>query len=201
MNKPKLILFDFGGVLIDYSNSFQTASKESGIPIEYLDTAFDNNEDDITVGKISPNDIYQLAVKDSGIEADIEYDFVNSWVKDYITIKPAYNLLLELSEDYLIGILSNTYKDIIEQTIKSKKIPNIKYSYIFESCEIGYKKPNKQIFKYVEENTKLRGEEIFFIDDRQDFLDTAEEFKWNTFLFDKNNPEKAVRNLRRIFTY
>lgn len=196
MHEPKLILFDFGGVLVDYSNSFKTASKESGIPIEHMDRAFDDNEDDITVGKISPNDIYQLAVKDSGIKADLDYDFINSWVRDYIPIKPSYNFLLQLSEEYMIGILSNVYRGIISESIEMNKIPRIEYNYIFESCEIGYKKPEKKIYKYVEEKTGLAGEEILFIDDRRDFVEGAKEVKWRTFLFDNTEPRESVKRIK-----
>jgi FMN phosphatase YigB (HAD superfamily) len=196
MNKPKLILFDFGGVLVDYSQSFVTASREQNIPIEYLDNAFDNNEDDITRGKIKPQDIYKIAVKESGVQVGDDYDFTSSWVRDYIVIEAAYDLLVTLSKNYFVGILSNIYKGILERSIKIGKLPNIEYNYIFESCEISYKKPEIGIYRYVEERTGLEGSEILFIDDRQDFIDGAKELNWGTFLFNSLDPIAAIEQLR-----
>jgi putative hydrolase of the HAD superfamily len=198
MSKPKLILFDFGGVLINYSKSFQTASLEQGIPIEYLDKAFDEKEEDITLGNVFPQDIYITALKENSIEADENYDFLESWIKDYEIIRPAFNLLLELSKKYSVGILSNTYKGVINKTIEMGKLPDIKYRYIFESCEIGHKKPDIEIYEYVEEETGLKGKEILFIDDRKDFTDIANHIAWGTFHFDNSNP---ISSLSKFLEY
>ena len=196
MNKPKLILFDFGGVLIDYSKSFVIASKEQNIPIEYLNSAFDNSEDDITRGRITPQGIYEIAVKESGVQASDEYDFISSWVRDYKIIKPSYDFVVTLLKKNNVGILSNTYKGIIRRSIEMGKIPDIEYDYIFESCEICYKKPEIEIYRYVEERTGLKGSEILFIDDRQDFIDGAKELNWSTFLFNSLDPIASIEQLR-----
>ncbi len=198
MKNIKLILFDFGGVLVDYSKSFQTASKEQGIPIEYLDNAFDNNEEDITKGIIEPQDIFNMAVKESGVGADIKYDFVNSWVRDYKVIQPTWDLLAELSKTYQVGILSNVYKGMIVESIKLGRLPDINYSYIFESCEIGNRKPEKEIYEYVEKETGFSSKEILFIDDRQDFIEGAQRIGWITYLFDSTNPVVSVPQILDI---
>lgn len=191
----KLILFDFGGVLVDYSKSFQTASREQNIPMEYLDKAFDDNEEDITLGRISPQDIYILALKENSIKADKNYNFLESWVKDYEIIEPIANILPTLSKKYSVGILSNIYKGIIPKSIELKKLPNIKYDYIFESCEVGYKKPDVEIYKYVEDVTGFEGEDILFVDDRTDFINPAKKLNWNTFLFNNRDPINSVYQL------
>jgi putative hydrolase of the HAD superfamily len=199
MNKPKLILFDFGGVLIDYSQSFQTASKEQNIPIEFLDNSFDTNHEDITVGKITPEDIYQIALTESNMEIGDDYNFTDSWVRDYQTIQPTYEFLEELSHNYVVGILSNTYKGIIKRSIELNRIPNVKYKYIFQSCELGYQKPEIDIYKYVEDRTGLKGKDILFIDDREDYIDSAKQLNWNTFLFDNSNPITSVAQIKDTY--
>jgi FMN phosphatase YigB (HAD superfamily) len=199
MSKPKLILFDFGGVLVDYSKSFETASREQNLPIEYIDSTFDNNNDPITKGEITPQDIYRLAVRESGIEADLNYDFVDSWARDYDVIEASYNFLIDLSIKYPIGILSNTYKGLLDKSIALNKIPNVEYNYIFESCNIGYKKPEIEIYKYVEEKTGLKSSNILFIDDREDFISGANNLGWETFLFDSLNPIMSVEQIQKKY--
>jgi FMN phosphatase YigB (HAD superfamily) len=199
MNKPELILFDFGGVLIDYSQSFQTASKEQNIPIEFLDNAFDINHEDITVGKITPEDIYQIALTESNMEIGDGYNFTDSWVRDYQTILPTYEFLEELSHNYVVGILSNIYKGMIKRSIELNRLPNIQYPYIFESCEIGYRKPEIDIYKYVEEKTGIKGNDILFIDDRPDYIEGAEVLNWNTFLFDNSDPITSVEQIKDTY--
>ena len=52
--KPKLILFDIGGVLIDCNNAFKQASIDLNIPHKIIDATFDVYDREITLGEITP---------------------------------------------------------------------------------------------------------------------------------------------------
>jgi len=198
MIKPKLILFDIGGVLIDYSRSFQTASKEQNIPIEDIDKVFDTHryEKKITLGEVTPQEFYLKVREECNPKIDKEYDFVDSWIRDYRSIKPTYDFIIDIKDDFSIGLLSNIYKGIVSGIINNNLIPNIDYSFKFLSCDINKKKPEEDIYNYVEESTGLKGKDILFIDDREDYLTVPKQMKWTTFLFNMEDPQKSITELR-----
>ncbi len=198
-NLPKLVLFDIGDVLIDYSKSFETASKEQGVSREYFDNGFDKYDIDITRGHITPNDLYARVIEENKLDIDPQYDFLQSWIRDYQSIEPTYKFLKEISDSYKIGLLSNIYKGITPNLILCELIPDIEYSFKFLSCEIGYIKPEKEIYEEVEKVTSLRGSEIFFLDDRESFLEVPKKMGWGTFQFEKENREGSIEKLRQLF--
>ena len=55
-----------------------------------------------------------------------------------------------------------------------------KFDYVYLSFEIGLKKPNKDIYKYVLNNLKIEPKEILFIDDDTNNILAAKECGWNT---------------------
>ena len=198
MQDYKLILFDVGGVLINYSNAFVTASKELNIPVELLDATYDKYEREVTAGKMTPQDLYISSLKDNGLKADENYDFLKSWIKDYSSITPTFNLVLDLEGKYNLGLLSNIYTGTLNALIKQNLIPNIKYVHTFLSCDMGMQKPDKEIYEKIIEITKLAPDDILFIDDRDDYLSPPKAMGWNTFKFDKDNPEVSVSALRKL---
>lgn len=192
----KLVLFDIGGVFIYYPNSFITASTELKTPAEFFDKTFDKYEDALTLGKITPQEMFKLSVAENHLSVDTNYDFAKSWVADYKHVLPAYELAKDLSKAYKIGLFSNIYKDLVPMLITQNFIPNINFTYEFLSCDTGLQKPNLDAYEYVQKTTKLLPHEIFFIDDRTDYLNPAIKFGWANFKFDRENPDISVAQLR-----
>lgn len=175
----KLILFDIGGVQIEYSNVFKTVSKEQNFPQKLIDATFDKYDREITIGKITPQELYLTCINENNLMADTNYDFTDSWLRDFNIIKPTYELIPQLKQHYKIGLFSNFYKNMVPELIKRKLIQNINYDYILFT-------------------TGLKPSQIFFIDDRDDYLNTANKLDWNTFKFNTANPEESVNDLRKI---
>lgn len=187
MKQAQLILFDIGGVLVDCNDSFKTAASDLNIPIELIDEAFDKYEAEITLGEISPQELYQYILKKNKISKDSNYNFTENWVKDYKVIPDSYDLLIDLSSHYKLGLLSNTYKGIVGESIISNKMPDILYAYKFLSCDLAMQKPNQDIYDYVENETGYKGSEILFIDDRIDFLEIPKRIGWQTVLYNSSS--------------
>jgi len=198
LSRYKLVLFDIGGVLINYDKVFNTASKEQDIPIEYINNTFDKYDEEITRGKITPQEMYLQVLKENKISKDNKYNFVDSWVRDYEKIPQTYDSILKISNNFQVGILSNIYTGIFELLIQKDLVPNIKYKNIFLSCDLGFRKPEVEIFKHVENTSNLKSEEILLIDDQEDNLAQAKERGWGTFLFDRLNPEASNENIQKI---
>jgi len=197
----KLILFDIGGVLIDYSDVFRTVSIEQKFPHEFIDKTFDKYDKDITIGKITPQELYLKCLNENGLVANKNYDFMDSWLRDYAVIKPTFDLIELLQQEhkeYKIGLFSNIYKGMVTEMMKRQLIPNINYNYIFLSCDIGIQKPDKQIYDYALSTTGLKPNQILFIDDRDGYLEPAINTGWNTFKFSRQDPKQSIIRLKEL---
>ncbi len=196
MTNPKLILFDIGGVLIEYGNVFKTAATELNIPHNLIDSTFDLYDKEITTGKITPQDLYRNCLRNNKIKADANYDFMLSWIKDYSSIRPTHDLLIELSTQYQVGLFSNIYKGMVPELIKQDLVPDVDYKYQFISCDMGLQKPDEETYKYVNHVVDVSPHKILFIDDVDENLQVARKFDWQTYLFSRKNPRESVYNLR-----
>ncbi len=196
--KTKLILFDIGGVLIEYKDVFKTASSEQGFSIDLINKTFDKYDSEITTGKITPQQLYEICLDENNIQADRSYDFLNSWLKDYVCIKPAFDFVQLLKNQYMVGIFSNIYKGMVPKMIQGGLLPKIGYDYIFESCEMGLQKPDKDAYDFIMNATQLEPDEIFFIDNKVENLLPAIRLGWKTFEFLRENPNASVSKLKEI---
>jgi HAD superfamily hydrolase (TIGR01509 family) len=201
MDKPKLILFDIGGVLIEYGNVFKTASTELGIPHALIDSTFDKYDAEITTGIITPQELYLNCLSNNKIDADHNYIFMLSWIKDYTSIKSTHDLLIELVAKYKVGLFSNIYKGMIPELIKQDLLPNINYTYQFISCDTGLQKPDINAYKAIMDTVNYPANELLFIDDKQENIDVANNLGWKTYLFTRENTTESVIELRKLLLW
>lgn len=54
------------------------------------------------------------------------------------------------------------------------------FDYVWLSFELGLRKPDERIYKVVEEQCKIKPNNIMFIDDREDNIEAARNRGWNT---------------------
>lgn len=196
--KIKLVLFDIGGVLINYEQAFRNASIEQYIPYELIGSAFDKYDREITSGEITPQELYLKCLEENNLKADKNYDFTDSWIRDYSSIKPTYDLVHKLKSFYRVGLFSNIYKNMIPILRKKKLIPDIAYDFLFISCDTGLQKPDLEAYKHILETTKLGPSQILFVDDRDDNLTVAEYLKWKIFKFSKTDPASSAKKLTEM---
>ena len=196
--KIKFVYFDVGGVLIDYSQYFVTACKKYNLDNQLLKAYFLSLENDMTKGILRPEEFWKKCTEYFNIEHDQQFNFTDSWISDYKSIKPTYDFIYQIKERYKIGLITNIYHGMVEKIMKANKIPNIQYSSIIESCVIGHKKPEIDIFKIATQQSGVKPEEILFIDDFSHFLEGAKKLGWQTFLFETVNPEQSIKKLEKI---
>ncbi len=195
MNKPKLILFDIGGVIHEYQHVFETAAKDLGVSADLIGAMFDKYDDQITRGFITPEDLYRFIRDEYKLDTPADYDFFRSWVSDFEINKATYELILQLAPSYQLGLLSNIYQGMVEDFQTTGLLPRVEYLVKAVSCNIGMKKPDADIYDYVETVSGLSGGEIFFIDDKQENTDVAKERGWQVHTFNRFDPATSVQSL------
>ncbi len=171
----KNIIFDMGGVLIDYN------------PEKTLYGLFDRQTADILLreifrnpiwadkdrGIISPEEI--MAQKRDAIPAEV-FEKVSEMVDNFYPYMPPFEkmhgLVKQLKENgYGIYLLSNASSDFHE---RRKDIPALAlFDGVVVSADYKLLKPEKEIYLTLFEKFGLKPEECFFIDDVQANIDGA----------------------------
>lgn len=196
--KPKIILFDIGGVLIEYGNVFKNVATEQNFDHKLIDATFDKYDDEITLGKITPQELYLKCLDENSIKADRDYNFIDGWVRDYEIIKPTHELVHQLSHKYKIGLFSNIYKAMVPEMIKRDVLPKIDYYKTFLSCEMGLQKPDLKAYRFITDSLGFEPQQILFVDDKAENLVPASQLGWKTFEFNRHDPEVSVVELNKI---
>ena len=104
-------------------------------------------------------------------------------------------LLAKLKKKYPLYLISNTNKmhfDYIKENFKILR----HFKKTFPSHEVGYRKPEPQIYKKVLKKIKLKPEETVFVDDVEKFVDGARAIGMHAIQF--RNPRQLVREFRKL---
>lgn len=187
MKQNKLILFDWGNIVEAHTTGYN------------LYTAYEKLAKDIgyTEKKQFTKTLSEYGW--SVIQNYEEFEKMFNKLKKEYNLTCSYNEFLEkldkyfedveyyenvrdyersLKEKCYIGVLSNL--GIVERARIDKQLGLDNYDYVFLSFEIGLKKPNNDIYEYVEEHVTFKPENILFIDDREDNIMVAKKRGWNT---------------------
>ena len=157
MKKIKFIYFDIGGVMNDWSDSFRTVTSKFKINFEEFNKLWSGKIwDDITRGKISPQDVWKLAIKKFGLKNADNYNFVESWMGDYRPRLEVHELARQLSKKYKIGLISNLYKGMMPRLIEKGMVTEEEILLIDDRKDFieGAKKSGWQTFWFGEKNVK-----------------------------------------------
>ena len=175
----KVILFDIGGVLINWKDEwlYEEISKQIGMPFKKIESKFNANLCSLFESKINEKEFWNLVL---GSDNKIDHKIISKTFLKMSSIN--YNFLnfaksLKL-DGHHIGILSNLTPET------STCIPNSlldDFDYLFYSNSLKMSKPNAEIYQHV--CNKIPSKNILFIDDKQENLDAAKLFGMDTVLF------------------
>lgn len=172
----KNIIFDFGDIFIDLdkpatTNEFlKLGLKAPIIEINKINEAFE-------VGDISTNAFlqqYKIWLPNA-----YEHEIVAAWnsiIKEFPIHRLEFIQQLQKEGNYRLFLLSNT-NDLHIEYIKGQ----VSFFEDFKNCfeqfylsqEIGFRKPNNNIYEFVLETNSLKPEESLFIDDTKINTDAA----------------------------
>ncbi len=187
----KAVIFDADGVVVNGGHFSEQYAQKHGIPHEIMLPFFKGEFQKCLVGKLD----FRKAVK----------PYLSQW-KWQGTAEEFLNYWFQL-RNHLDEKLVKKAKQLREKSIKcliasnqevnrSKFLENeMKFSEIFDrtyySAAIGYKKPQKEFWKYLQKDLDkegIRKEDVLFWDDKTENVNSAREFGWNAELY-KNYEE------------
>lgn len=175
MKKADLLLFDLGGVFVEW-DGIGPLRQISGRPLSPEDARrfwlespwvrrFEAGQ--CTSLEFADGVITELEIK-LGREAFLA-EFV-SW--DRGPLPGAIDLLETLRERWPLACLSNN-NELHWQILQDQHRLTRYFKYAFASHEVGAVKPDREIFEYVLEKTGMNGGEILFFDDNPECVKAA----------------------------
>lgn len=195
--KYSAVVFDLGQVLIpfDYNIFINAIDKhQSGLGEAFVKRY---NEDyhihrDFERGKISEKDFLDqmLTWLDHKITAE---QFIKYWSSIFWLNDDVISLLPILKKKYKLYLLSNT--NVIHQKYGYQHYEFLKmFDKLFLSHEVGFVKPEEEIYRAVERFSGFPSQELIFIDDIKEYADAAIKLGWDAIQF--VGYEDLVKNFR-----
>ncbi len=197
----KNIVFDFGGVLldIDYHKTYVALENLMGIGFD-PNTLSPNSLKvlhDFEIGSISVETFLWNLQLISTKEMPQGLDLIKAWNAMLIGWdKDKFDFLLDLKSKYKVYLLSNTnelHLNWVYQDLKTNH--NIEdfdtrfFNKTYYSHLIEKRKPNADIFEYVQNDSLLNPSETLFIDDIKENVEAAKSLGWHTY---HHNPKENL---------
>jgi putative hydrolase of the HAD superfamily len=179
-SRIKAIIFDLGGVLIDFDHTL-AAKRISKFthksPEEIYELFFDSKlTGDFEEGKVSPRDFFQGVKEKLSLGLDFT-QFVPIWNEIFfLTDKnhKVYNLACALKNKYRLALLSNINVLHYEYLRRNFSFFDA-FDKLITSCELGFRKPHPLIYEKALRILGVLPEEVFYTDDRKELVESAKE--------------------------
>jgi epoxide hydrolase-like predicted phosphatase len=186
------VIFDLGGVVVDWSNSitYRYIEDKYRIPAEDFKRLAELGMPDVQRGIISEEKWMRMVFKHFG---DPPNDLVNIWERTFTAAK--FNeQVLELVKGlklggYKVAALSNI-EPSRARWLRQHRIDDY-FDIVIFSCEVGLRKPDLPdspgdggIYELILNRMKLTPSECLFIDDNSNCLMAAEKLGIKTILFE-----------------
>ncbi|MGA2143108.1 MAG: HAD family phosphatase [Brevinematales bacterium] len=179
---PKVVLFDLGNVVINYSlqKTVENWSKSSGIPAEVILSKFDFNDDTFhrfERGEITPSRFKKYISGRIGYEFS-DAEFEQGFDAMFTGLMPEIeNVMTSLRNgSYRVAALSNT-NEIHERFVLKKYNRALScFDKLFLSHRIRSRKPERAAFDTVIDYFKVSPSDILFFDDNPENVGMASSF-------------------------
>lgn len=173
-----LYIFDMGNVIIDidFNRVFAVWSKLSGVPLASIKKNFTAGEifNLHERGNITDIEFAEEINSELGMSLSFE-QFAEGWQAIFIAVRPeVIDIMNKLREQgHRVVVLSNTNR--LHHDYWPKHYPEIAASadFLYLSQDLGMRKPDPELFKYVLESEAVEAQDAVFFDDLQTNVDAA----------------------------
>ncbi len=207
--RPMWVVFDVGGVLLDWRSSLSAVAAELGITRDQLlgvlfgQSVPKNIGTAMLLGEIPAEAGWAVVLKRL---AKNGYDPAPVFAQTYAakfwsrdTLKLA-GVLHETG--YKLAIMSNSWLGLTDPKKKEDFPKELQlFDNIFDSSVEGMKKPDVTFYELAEQRTEAKRKDLFLIDDDEENLATAKQRGWQTFRYemgDERDGHESNKELRSM---
>jgi putative hydrolase of the HAD superfamily len=203
LNNIKVLLFDFGGVVVDIDRE-RAVQRFEEIGVEQADSLLNSYKQNgiflqLEEGILTPGEFYnalcELAGKDIPSER-IDY----AWMGFFPSVnQDRLNFINELRKKYRVCLLSNTNPIIMEwarsaQFSQEGKPLDTYFDKLYLSYQMGMVKPKHEIFEQILKSENVTPEHIMFFDDGPANIETASAMGFKTQLVEEGQDFRILFN-------
>ena len=127
------------------------------------------------------------------------------WGKYYLdNIEPITEMrdcIAWAAEHYKIGLMTNIMPGLVKQMLARDILPNLSYDAIIDSSEVGFIKPEVEIYEAAQNLVGCTPEELLLIDDSRPNLMAAERLGWHVLWFDDYRPGEGATRVREALAF
>ncbi|TAN63451.1 HAD family phosphatase [bacterium] len=177
MTRPSGVIFDIGGVLIDFDHMLicERLAKDCGLtPADVYAKIFTSGiEADYDTGALSTDEFLSAVCRAITLNMP-RAELSEIWCGIFSEKKDVTSIIRSIHGKTRLMLLSNTNELHFEYARKKFPVLDSLFEPKFLSFEIGLRKPDPAIYKKVIELTCLNSKDLVYIDDRQDYVDAAQ---------------------------
>ena len=178
--KISAIITDLGGVLINVNHSAMYAglARHSSMSAEQIGNSFDprvlsGHEVELGKGIITPQTFFEIISKQLKLSSISFEEFKRIYSELFSLKEDALALIRSLSKKYPVAMMSNTNEMHYERWSKMLGKDIKLFNELILSFQIGYVKPQPQIYLEAARRLGLEPQQCIFIDDMQEYVDAA----------------------------
>lgn len=204
--KPKWIIFDVGGVLLDWRSSSIVTAKALGVARDdlfealYDQTAPVSIGEKMNIGELTAEEGWSLVLKRLGNTSLTPEQIISGWYARAYWFDETLKLVSDLySAGYNMAIMSNSWLGLtnpMKREIFPEELQN--FTYVFDSSVEKIKKPDARFYELVESRIGNKQEALLLIDDDSKNLQPAEERGWQTFCFTLDEASRSKRSVNQL---
>jgi len=199
LNGVSFVYIDVNGVLVRFFHrAFSQIAEEAGIGSDMVETLFWRHNDAVCRGELPLDDFNALFQRELGLK---DFDWKEYYMVSVDPMPHVAELVSWVGEHYNFGLLTNSMPGFVKELLSSGKIPNLPYSVIVDSSEVGSVKPEPGIYEIAQERAGVEPNEILLIDDGRTNLMAADRFGWHVLWFDDFRPEESLERARRALAF
>jgi FMN phosphatase YigB (HAD superfamily)/DNA-binding XRE family transcriptional regulator len=198
-NGVKFVYFDINGCLVRFFHrAFTKIAEETGASPDKIESSFWHYNDLVCKGEMTVADFNKAWAKD--IDAK-DIDWMSHYLDEVDPIPEMHELVTWASEHYYVGLLSNIMPGFIKEMIKRGLVPDVAYSAIVDSSEVGAIKPEELIYEIAQTMADHDPEEILLVDDDRTNLMAAQRMGWHVLWFDDFRPAESSKKVRSALEF
>lgn len=176
MKRPRAVILDLGNVLAFHDNEklFQEMAKRFGCEREAFHEHFDSAFwDQVMRGRLK-GDALRKAVQER-VGGDVSpQEFVRVWNCHFTLNEPMLPLVERLKDQVPLVLLSNTH-DLHFGYLRPKLPVLSHFAHCVLSCEVGYLKPEPEIYALAVKAAGVPAQDCVFFDDIELYVKAARE--------------------------
>lgn len=196
--------FDLGGVVMSdltANNKWVQMKRDMGVTSKddpEFEIFFTEYENEVCIGR-DVETLIPLMKKKFYLDFPNNYSLLEDFVRRFEANRSIWPVIDEVQKHCKAGLLTNMYPRMFDEIKKSGILPEVSWDIIIDSSIVGLMKPDPKIFELAEEKAGVVGKEILFVENSLRHVNAAQEFGWQTFLYDPKNPERSSLELSHFF--